>query len=81
VHLQRRLDARGVDIAWPDLRRDLAQVEAVTVTLDGQRDRLCTDLTGDASRVRRRRRAAARAGHAVRRGERRRRGTTLRCGA
>ena len=37
VDLQRRLDARGVNVAWPDLMRDLAQVQAVTVTLDGQR--------------------------------------------
>ena len=37
VDLQRRLDARGVNVAWPELMRDLAQVQAVTVTLDGQR--------------------------------------------
>jgi len=48
VDLQRRLEARGVDVAWPDLMRDLAQVQAVTVTLDGQRYRLRTDLTGTA---------------------------------
>jgi hypothetical protein len=38
----------AVDVAWPDLVRDLAQVQAVTVTLDGERHRLGTDLTGSA---------------------------------
>jgi Transposase DDE domain len=48
VDLQRRLDARGVNVAWPELMRDLAQGQAVTVTLDGQRYRLRTDLVGSA---------------------------------
>ena len=48
VDLQRRLDERGVDISWPDLMRDLGQVHAVEVTLDGQRYRLRTDLVGGA---------------------------------
>jgi len=38
----------AVDVAWPDLVRDLAQVQAVTVALHGQRHRLGTDLTGSA---------------------------------
>jgi hypothetical protein len=36
VDLQRRLDERGVDVAWPDLMRDLAEVQAVEPALDGQ---------------------------------------------
>lgn len=48
VDLQRRLDARGVDVAWPDLMRDLAQVQAVTVTLDGAALPAATNLTGSA---------------------------------
>jgi len=35
-------------VAGPDLMRDLAQVHAVVVDLDGQRYRLRTDLTGSA---------------------------------
>lgn len=49
VDLQRRLDARGVKVPWPDLMRDLAHVQAVDVTCDGQRYRLRTDLVGDAA--------------------------------
>jgi hypothetical protein len=48
VDLQRRLDERGVEVAWPDLMRDLGQVQAVEVTVDGRRYRLRTDLTGSA---------------------------------
>jgi hypothetical protein len=48
VDLQRRLDEAGVEVAWPDLMRDLGQVHAVTVELDGQRYRLRTDLLGSA---------------------------------
>jgi hypothetical protein len=48
VDLQRRLDERGVDAPWPNLMRDLEQVQAVTVDLDGQRYRLRTDLLGSA---------------------------------
>jgi hypothetical protein len=49
VDLQRRLDERGVEVSWPDLMRDLEQVKAVEVTLDGQRYRLRTDLRGQAA--------------------------------
>jgi hypothetical protein len=42
--LQRRLDEREVDIAWPDLMRDLDQLKAIELTLDGQRYRLRTQL-------------------------------------
>ncbi len=48
VDLQRRLDERQVDISWPDLMRDLTEVRAVDLTLDGQRYRLRTDLRGSA---------------------------------
>jgi hypothetical protein len=48
VDLQRRLDERTVDVSWPDLMRDLAEVKAVDVTLDGQCYRLRTDLRGHA---------------------------------
>jgi hypothetical protein len=48
VDLQRRLDERQIDIAWPDLMRDLAQLHAVDVTLDEQRYRLRTELVGAA---------------------------------
>jgi hypothetical protein len=46
VDLQRRLDERGVDVSWPDLMRDLDQLKAVELTLDGQRYRLRTELVG-----------------------------------
>jgi hypothetical protein len=49
VDLQRRLDARGVDTAWPDVMTDLAEVRAVDLTLDGERYRLRTDLRGGAA--------------------------------
>jgi hypothetical protein len=48
VDLQRRLDERGIDVAWPDLMRDLADVKAVELTLDDQRYRLRTELPGSA---------------------------------
>lgn len=51
VDLQRRLDERGVRVPWPDLMRDLAQVQAVDVSCDGQRYRLRTDLHGSAAAV------------------------------
>lgn len=46
MDLQHRLDEAGVEVSWPDLMRDLAQVQAVTVDLDGQRYRLRTDMVG-----------------------------------
>jgi hypothetical protein len=48
VDLQQRLDARKVDVSCPDLMRDLAEVRAVEITLDGVRYSLRTDLRGDA---------------------------------
>jgi hypothetical protein len=49
VDLQRRLDERNVEVSWPDLMRDLEQLKAVDVTLDGCRYRLRTDLVGATS--------------------------------
>ena len=46
VDLQRRLDETKVEVSWPDLMRDLSQVQAVIVDLDGQRYRLRTDMVG-----------------------------------
>jgi hypothetical protein len=48
VDLQRRLDDRSCMASWPDLMRDLAQVQAVDLDLDGQQYRLRTDLVGTA---------------------------------
>ena len=48
VDLQRRLDQHKVSVSWPDLMRDLGQLQAVIVDLDGQRYRLRTDLLGSA---------------------------------
>jgi len=51
VDLQRRLDERRVEVSWPDLMRDLSQVQAVIVDLDGKRYRLRTDLRGTANQA------------------------------
>lgn len=51
VDLQQRLDERGVEVSWPDLMRDLSQVQAVEVELDGRRYRLRTDLRGVAGQA------------------------------
>jgi transposase len=48
VDLQRRLDEREVAVSWPDLMRDLAQVQAVSIDLDGERYQMRTDLVGSA---------------------------------
>lgn len=48
VDLQRRLDERGCDASWPDVMRDLSQVQAVILDLDGQRYRARSDLRGTA---------------------------------
>ena len=44
--VKRLLDERGVEVSWPDVMRDVEQVEAVEVTLDGNRYPLRPDLTG-----------------------------------
>ena len=48
VDLQHRLDARGVDVSWLDVMRDLHELKAVEVTLDDERYRLRTDFQGAA---------------------------------
>jgi hypothetical protein len=48
VDLQGRLDERGAEVSWPDLLRDLQQVQSVIVELDGRRYQLRTDLQGAA---------------------------------
>jgi hypothetical protein len=48
VDLQRRLDERSSQVSWPDLMRDLRQLSAVDLRLDGQRYRLRTELHGQA---------------------------------
>jgi hypothetical protein len=48
VDLQRRLDKRGAEVSWPDLMRDLKQVQSVIVELDGHSYQLRTDLVGAA---------------------------------
>jgi hypothetical protein len=49
VDLQRRLDAKGLSVSWPELMRDLARLQAVIVDLDGTRYRLRTDCVGHAA--------------------------------
>jgi hypothetical protein len=51
VDLQRRLDAKGLTVSWPDLMRDLARLQAVIVELDGTRYRLRTDCPGHAAKA------------------------------
>jgi hypothetical protein len=51
VDLQRRLDEADVDVYWPDLMRDLHEVRAVDVAVDGQLYRLRTPFVGDAHRA------------------------------
>jgi len=46
VDLQRRLDERGVNVSWPDLMRDLGQVQAVYLDVEGRTWRIRTDFAG-----------------------------------
>lgn len=48
VDLQQRLEERMVEVSWPDLMRDLGQVQSVLLDLDGQRYQLRTDMLGSA---------------------------------
>jgi len=48
VDLQQRLEEREIKVSWPDLMRDLAQVQSVLLELDGNRYQLRTDLVGSA---------------------------------
>ena len=51
VDLQRRLDAKGLTVPWPDLMRDLARLQAVIIELDGTRYRLRTGCLGHAAKA------------------------------
>lgn len=48
VDLHRRLEAKGVEVSWPTLMRELGQVQAVRVTVDGRDYLMRTDLRGSA---------------------------------
>ena len=48
VDLQRRLEQANLSVSWPDLMRDLSQLRAVRVELDGHNYLLRTDLKGSA---------------------------------
>jgi len=48
VDLQQRLEEREVKVSWPDLMRDLGQVQSVLLELDGNRYQLRTDMVGSA---------------------------------
>ena len=48
VDLQRRLEERGVEVSWPALVRDLSQVQAVHLEMDGAAWLIRTDLEGSA---------------------------------
>jgi len=51
VDLQRRLDEKKVEVSWLQLMQDLAQVQAVNMTLDGQKWQIRTDLAGQSHAV------------------------------
>jgi len=46
VDLQARLDEKGAQSSWPDLMRDLQQLQAVRITLDGTSYLIRTDFQG-----------------------------------
>jgi transposase len=46
VDLHRRLEERNIGVSWPDLLRDLAQVHAVQVEIEGRNYLLRTELKG-----------------------------------
>jgi hypothetical protein len=48
VDLQRRLEERAAKVSWSDMMRDLGQVQAVLLDLDGNRYQLRTDMLGSA---------------------------------
>jgi hypothetical protein len=51
VHLQRKLEAADIPLPWPDVMRQLSEVRAIDLTLDGQRYRLRTDLSRAAAEI------------------------------
>ena len=48
VDLQQRLDERQAEVSWPDLMRDLGQVQSVLLELDENLYQLRTDMVGSA---------------------------------
>jgi hypothetical protein len=46
VDLQQRLDENGIETSWPDLMRDLKQLQAVRMNLDGKSYLIRTDFEG-----------------------------------
>jgi len=48
VDLQARLEKKGVKASWPDLMRDLSQLQAVRMDLDGNPYLIRTDFEGNA---------------------------------
>lgn len=48
VDLQAKLDKKEIQTSWPDLMRDLKQLQAVRITLDGQPYLIRTDFEGNA---------------------------------
>ena len=46
VDLQRRLEGKGIEAPWPNLMRDLAQVQAVHLDMDKMSYIVRTDLEG-----------------------------------
>jgi Transposase DDE domain len=48
VDLQQRLDERQVEVSWPDVMRDLGQVQSVWLELDENLYQLRTDMVGSA---------------------------------
>ena len=46
VDLQQRLDENGIQASWPDLMRDLKQLQAIRMNLDGKSYLIWTDFEG-----------------------------------
>ncbi|MEW5724592.1 MAG: hypothetical protein AB1896_15885 [Thermodesulfobacteriota bacterium] len=49
--MQRRLEDKNIEVSWPDLMRDLSQVQAIHLALEDDRFCLRTDLAGVAADV------------------------------
>ena len=48
VDLQRRMEEKGINVSWPELMRDLKQLQAVRMNLDGKGWLVRTDFVGSA---------------------------------
>ena len=49
VDIQKRIEEKGCDVPWPNLMRDLTDLKAVHITLDGLQYRVRTNLEGFAT--------------------------------